>query len=245
MRIGVITLFPQMLQSYASCGIISRAVQAGLLNLQLWNPRDFTLDPHRSVDDRPYGGGPGMVFKAEPVKAAIDAALAGLGAETQVLYLSPQGRRLNQDMVAGLASKPSMILLAGRYEGIDERLLEEAVDDEISIGDYVLNGGEPAAMVLIDAVARLLPGVLGHPCSAGQDSFSSGLLDYPHYTRPEVYNGRSVPPELLSGDHGLIRRWRQRQALKRTIARRPDLLENIQLDQEQEEMLKELLEQQA
>ena len=239
MKIGVVTIFPQMFQPFASCGIVGRAVAAGLLQLQCWNPRDYSHDPHRSVDDRPYGGGPGMVLRPEPLKGAIDDARAALGSGAKVVYLSPQGQRLDQKLVSGLADRAGMILLAGRYEGIDERLLEEVEAEEVSVGDYVLSGGEPAAMVLIDAVARVLPGALGHPCSAESDSFASGLLDYPHYTRPEVYNGRRVPSELLSGDHGLIRRWRQRQALRRTMLRRPDLLQGVEINAEQQQMLDE------
>jgi tRNA (guanine37-N1)-methyltransferase len=204
----------------------------------VWNPRDYTEDKHRSVDDRPYGGGPGMVMRPEPLARTLGAARAANGA-ARVLYLSPQGRRLDHAGVMELAARSGMILLCGRYEGVDERLLEDAVDEEWSIGDYVLSGGELAAMVLVDAVARQLPGTLGDEGSAGQDSFVAGLLDCPHYTRPEAYAGRRVPEVLLSGDHEAIRRWRLKQQLGRTWLRRPDLIAAMQLTAEQDALLEE------
>lgn len=240
MRIGVVTLFPGMLAAVGEYGVTGRAVTQGLLALQSWNPRDFTHDRHRTVDDRPYGGGPGMVMKIEPLRAAMAAARSALP-QARVAYLSPQGRPLDQGGVEELANRPELILVAGRYEGIDERLIETEIDEEWSIGDYVLSGGELAAMVLIDAVTRLLPGVLGHDRSAAEDSFAEGLLDCPHYTRPEVYAGRVVPEVLLSGDHERIRRWRLQQALGRTWLRRPDLLTGKTLDAEQKALLAEFL----
>jgi tRNA (guanine37-N1)-methyltransferase len=237
MRIDVVSIFPAMFEAVGSYGITGRAVKQGLVALQVWNPRDFTEDRHHSVDDRPYGGGPGMVMMAEPLARAIRAARAKQDPATRVMYLSPQGRRLDHAAVAELAQRPGMILLAGRYEGVDERLLASEVDEEWSIGDYVLSGGELAAMVLIDAVTRLLPGALGDEDSADQDSFVGGLLDCEHYTRPEEYAGRRVPEVLLSGDHERIRRWRLKRALGRTWERRPDLLERLQLNEEQRELL--------
>ncbi len=241
MRIDVVTLFPEMFEAVRGSGIPRRAIERGLLNLQMWNPRDFTFDRHRTVDDRPYGGGPGMVMQFEPLRDALEAVRAADEEKAPVIYLSPQGRRLDQAGVQELAQRPRLILLAGRYEGVDERLIESEVDEEWSIGDYVLSGGELAAMVMIDAVTRLLPGALGHEDSADQDSFSSGLLDYPHYTRPEVIEGRTVPPVLLSGDHAAIARWRMKQALGRTWLRRPELLEQAGLSEEQQKLLAEFM----
>lgn len=240
MQIGVVTLFPGMLTAVAEFGVTGRAVSQGLLELHSWNPRDFTHDRHRTVDDRPYGGGPGMVMKIEPLRDAIAAARAALP-QGRVAYLSPQGRRLDQAGVVELAARPELILVAGRYEGIDERLIETEIDEEWSLGDYVLSGGELAAMVMIDAVTRLLPGVLGHDRSAAEDSFAEGLLDCPHFTRPEQYAGRVVPEVLLSGDHERIRRWRLQQSLGRTWLRRPDLLAERVLDAEQKALLAEFL----
>jgi tRNA (guanine37-N1)-methyltransferase len=239
MRIDVISIFPPMFQAVSDFGVTGRAIRSGLLSLRVWNPRDYTEDKHRSVDDRPYGGGPGMVLRPEPLAGAIAAARADAEGPVGVLYLSPQGRPLTHDAVTEFASRRRMILLAGRYEGVDERLLDAEVDEEWSIGDYVLSGGELPAMVLIDAVARCLPGVLGDDESAEQDSFVAGLLDCPHYTRPEIYAGQPVPEVLLSGDHERIRKWRLKQALGRTWLRRPDLLSRLQLDAEQERLLKE------
>ena len=238
MRIDVVTLFPELVQTLTEHGIPRRAAERGLLRLETWNPRDYTRARHRTVDDRPYGGGPGMVMRVEPLQAAIQAARQA-DVAAPVIYLSPQGRRLDQAGVRELARRPRLILVAGRYEGIDERLIEAEVDEEWSIGDYVLSGGELAAMVLADAVTRLLPGALGDADSAGQDSFMEGLLDYPHYTRPEEVAGRRVPEVLLGGNHAEIERWRRQQALGRTRERRPDLLELLELDEEQQALLAE------
>ncbi len=228
LHIDVVTLFPQMFAAISECGISGRAFARGQAELQLWNPRDFTTDNHRTADDRPYGGGPGMVMLAEPLAAALGAAQArqqGVGViAPHRVYLSPQGRTLGHALVMELAARPGLILLAGRYEGVDQRLLDEQIDEYISIGDYVLSGGELAAMVVIDAVVRQLPGVLGDADSAQQDSFVNGLLDYPHYTRPEVYRGVSVPAVLMGGNHALIQRWRLQQSLLLTRRYRPDLL---------------------
>jgi tRNA (guanine37-N1)-methyltransferase len=243
MQIGVVTLFPEMFDAVIDYGITSRAVDQGLLTVDCWNPRSFTEDRHQTVDDRPYGGGPGMVMKIEPLRAAIQAARAKLD-RARVIYLSPQGRRFDQAGAIELAGREQVILVAGRYEGIDERLLELEVDEEWSLGDYVLSGGELAAMVLIDAVTRLLPGALGDDQSAAQDSFSDGLLDCPHYTRPENYQGHAVPEVLLSGNHEAIRKWRLKQSLGRTRSRRPDLLEALALSKEQKKLLEEFLSEQ-
>lgn len=239
MRIDVISLFPPMFEAVSGHGITGRAVRNGLLTLRVWNPRDYTEDRHRSVDDRPYGGGPGMVMMVEPLARAIRAARQDQGNKAKVMYLSPQGRRLDHAAVLEMSKREGMILLAGRYEGIDERLLETEVDEEWSIGDYVLSGGELAAMVLIDAVTRQLPGALGDEDSAQQDSFVEGLLDYEHYTRPEEYAGRKVPQVLLSGDHEKIRRWRLKRSLGRTWLLRPDLLQKLPLNSEQKQLLDE------
>lgn len=242
MRIDVVTLFPDLVLALQRGGITGRAVARGLLDLAVWNPRDYTHDRHRTVDDRPYGGGPGMVMKVEPLRAAIRAARAAQEVVRPVIHLSPQGRRLDQAGVHELAALPGMILVAGRYEGIDERLVETEIDQEWSIGDFVLSGGELAAMVMIDTVTRLLPGALGDEDSAQQDSFADGLLDYPHYTRPEVLDGLQVPDVLLGGNHQAIARWRRKQALGRTWLRRPDLLAAMQLDAEQQTLLEEFIE---
>ena len=241
MQIGIITLFPEMLAAVTEHGITGRAVEQQLVSIQSWNPRDFSEDKHRTVDDRPYGGGPGMVMKVEPLRSAIRAARDALGSEARVIYLSPQGRQLDQAGVEELSSRQQIILVAGRYEGIDERLIETDIDEEWSIGDYVLSGGELAAMVLVDTVVRQLPGVLGHEQSAEQDSFAEGLLDCPHYTRPEDDQGRSVPKVLLSGNHENIRRWRLQQALGRTWLRRRDLIDGRQLNAEEETLLAEFI----
>jgi tRNA (guanine37-N1)-methyltransferase len=238
MRVDVISLFPPMFEAVSQYGITSRAVKNGLLTLRVWNPRDYAEDKHRSVDDRPYGGGPGMVMMIEPLRRAIAVARQEQPG-AKVIYLSPQGRRLDHAAVLELSQREGMILLAGRYEGIDERLLEMEADEEWSIGDYVLSGGELAAMVLIDAVTRQLPGALGDEDSAQQDSFVEGLLDCEHYTRPEEYAGQKVPEVLLSGDHEKIRRWRLKRSLGRTWLRRPDLLEKLTLNQEQKQLLEE------
>src|SRR3989338_5614614 len=239
MRIDVISLFPPMFEAVSSHGITGRAVKNGLLTLRVWNPRDYTEDKHRSADDRPYGGGPGMVMMVEPLRRAIHAARGDQDNDAKVIYLSPPGRKLDHAAGLELSQREGLILLAGRYEGIDERLLETEVDEEWSIGDYVLSGGELAAMVMIDAITRQLPGALGDEDSAQQDSFVEGLLDCEHYTRPEVYAGRQVPEVLLSGDHEKIRRWRLKRSLGRTWLRRPDLLEKLSLDREQKQLLEE------
>ena len=237
MQIDVISIFPPMFEAISAYGVTGRAIEKGLLQLRVHNPRDFTTDARRTVDDRPYGGGPGMVMMAEPLAGAIRTARAGQAPAVRVIYLTPQGRRLDQAAVTALSARSGLILLAGRYEGVDERLLAAEVDEEWSIGDYVLSGGELPAMVVIDAVARLLPGVLGHEDSAQQDSFVEGLLDCGHYTRPEVVAGGTVPAVLLSGNHEHIRRWRLQQALGQTWLKRPDLLEKLQLNQEQQDLL--------
>ncbi|MEZ5593526.1 MAG: tRNA (guanosine(37)-N1)-methyltransferase TrmD [Gammaproteobacteria bacterium] len=241
MRIDVITLFPEMLTAVRDFGISGRAIARGLVSLNAWNPRDYTQDRHRTVDDRPYGGGPGMVLKVQPLRAALHAARSAADSRGTVLSLSPQGRRLSQDWARELSELPHIILIAGRYEGIDERFTVTEVDQECSIGDYVLSGGELAAMIVIDAVIRLLPGTLGDAESALQDSFMEGLLDYPHFTRPEQIDDLAVPPVLLSGDHDAIRRWRLQQSLGRTWLRRPELLESLQLDAEQQQLLTEFI----
>jgi tRNA (guanine37-N1)-methyltransferase len=237
-RLGVVTLFPEMFDALRH-GIPGRALLSGIVSLELWNPRDYTHDRHRTVDDRPYGGGPGMVMKVRPLEYALRAARAAMGSEISVVYLSPQGKPLTQAILAELAKQPALLLVAGRYEGVDERFIEAEVDQELSIGDYVLSGGELAAMVVFDGIIRLLPGALSHPASAAEDSFVDGLLDHPHYTRPEVYAGHSVPEVLLSGNHEAIRRWRLTQALRRTQQRRPDLFSNIVLTDEQRALLDE------
>ncbi|MGW8246702.1 MAG: tRNA (guanosine(37)-N1)-methyltransferase TrmD [Acidiferrobacterales bacterium] len=238
MRVDIITLFPEMFGALTDYGITRRAVVSGIFELHSWNPRDYTEDKHRTVDDRPYGGGPGMVMMAEPVSRALQQARA-VQANAKVIYLSPQGEKLNHDAVKQLSQRDGLILLAGRYEGIDERVIEKEVDEEWSIGDYVISGGELAAMVLIDAVVRQLPGALGDQDSAAEDSFVEGLLDTPHYTRPEVWNDIAVPDVLLSGDHAAIRRWRLKQALGRTWLRRPELLEVREMSAEESELLEE------
>lgn len=239
MRIDVITLFPESLEGLTGLGVTGRAIREGRVELKTWNPRDWATDRHRTVDDRPYGGGPGMVMAVEPLSSTIAAARKEHAGETPVSLMSPQGRKLDQAGVDELAGRQGLILVCGRYEGIDERLVESDIDEQWSIGDYVISGGELAAAVLIDAVTRLLPGVLGHEQSAVEDSFVDGLLDHPHYTRPEVAGGEAVPEVLLSGDHEAIRRWRRKQALGRTWQLRPDLLENRQLDEEAKLLLKE------
>ena len=236
MRIDVITLFPELVEQVTGCGVVGRAAEQGLLELHCWNPRDYTRDKHRTVDDRPYGGGPGMLMKVQPLQDAITAVRAQNSA-ARLVYLSPQGKPLRQEKLARQVEQGSVIFLCGRYEGIDERLIQREVDEEWSIGDYVISGGELAAMVCIDAMTRLIPGALGHEDSAQQDSFSDGLLDCPHYTRPEEYLGDHVPEVLMNGNHREIDTWRQQQALGRTWQRRPDLLEDIELDTGQQALL--------
>jgi tRNA (guanine37-N1)-methyltransferase len=237
MRFDVVTLFPQMFAAVTESGITGRALEAGLWRLKTWNPRDFTKDNYRTVDDRPFGGGPGMVMLAEPIEKALDAVRAAGGG--RVVYLSPQGRKLDHRRVVGLAGEAALTLLCGRYEGVDERLLRRRVDEELSLGDFVLSGGELAAMALIDACVRQLPGALGDAQSAVQESFADGLLDCPQYTRPESYADERVPDVLLSGHHENIRRWRLKQALGRTWLRRPDLLQARGMTQEEQALLAE------
>jgi tRNA (guanine37-N1)-methyltransferase len=240
----VISLFPEMVATIAEYGVVGRAQRRKLVTLDIENPRDHTSDVHRTVDDRPYGGGPGMVMKYEPLVRAIKAARDRSPEGSPVVYLSPQGRVFDQAVAQRYATLPAVILLAGRYEGVDERLIESQVDEELSLGDFVLSGGEVAAMAVIDAVVRLLPGVLGDDESAAQDSFMEGLLDCPHYTRPEDIDGRNVPDVLLSGDHAEIARWRMKQALGRSFLRRPDLIEELDLNDEQQALLDEFLKEQ-
>jgi tRNA (guanine37-N1)-methyltransferase len=244
MRFDVVTLFPEMFRAMIGEGVTGRAVDRGQVSLGLWNPRDYTHDVHRTVDDRPYGGGPGMVMKIEPLRDAIAQARSA-APDSAVAYLSPQGQRFDQAAAGRMARRSGMILIAGRYEGIDERLINRHVDEEWSIGDYVLSGGELPALVLMDAVIRLLPGVLGDKDSAEQDSFTDGLLDYPHYTRPELFEGDRVPAVLMGGNHELIRRWRLQQSLGRTWQRRPDLLEGRVLTREEEILLNEFIQAQT
>lgn len=239
MQLGVITLFPDMFRAITDFGVTGRAIKNGTLTLQTWNPRDFTHDKHSTVDDRPFGGGPGMLMMVQPLTDAISAAKSALGDDAKVIYLSPQGETLTQAGVGRLVKNEKLILVCGRYEGIDERVIESLVDEEWSIGDYVLSGGELPAMTLIDAVSRLVPGVLGKQASAEQDSFSDGLLDCPHYTRPEVLNGVGIPDVLKSGNHENIRRWRLKQSLGRTWLRRPELFNNLALTDEQASLFAE------
>ena len=228
MKWGVISLFPNMVSGALDYGVIGRALRSGLIELKIFNPRDHTSDVHKTVDDRPFGGGPGMLMKVDPLRAAIAEAKVDLPSAL-VIYLSPQGDRLTQGLVRDLAETPEWIVVCGRYEGIDERVIELDVDLEISLGDFVLSGGEPAAIALFDAVARLVPGVLGHDGSAEQDSFSDGLLEGPHYTRPDEVSGLRAPEVLLSGNHGVIAKWRRKQSLGRTWLRRPEILEKQEL----------------
>ena len=241
-RFDAITLFPEMFAAVSASGITSRALEKGLWQLQTWNPRDFTTDNYRTIDDRPYGGGPGMVMLAEPLEKAIDAVRKDGGG--RVIYLSPQGAKLDHEKVMSLAKEPAVTLLCGRYEGIDERLVAKCVDEELSVGDYVLSGGELAAMVLIDAVVRQLPGALGDGQSAVEESFAAGLLDCPQYTRPEVWSGQGIPEVLMSGHHEQIRRWRLKQSLARTLQRRPDLVARLiecgDLTKEEKALLEEI-----
>jgi tRNA (guanine37-N1)-methyltransferase len=241
MRIDVVTLFPDLIRCATAFGVTGRAIERDIASVNVWDPREFARDRHRSVDDRPYGGGPGMVMSVEPLRSALRAARAAAPEGSRRVFLSAQGRVLTHAIVSELAELPGLILLAGRYEGVDERLIESEIDEEVSIGDFVLSGGELPAAVLIDAVVRLLPGALGDDESARQDSFVAGLLDCPHYTRPEVVDGMAVPPVLLGGNHEEIRRWRLKQALGRTRARRPELLERLRLTKEQHNLLDEFI----
>jgi tRNA (guanine37-N1)-methyltransferase len=237
---GIITLFPETLTVLES-GITGRAIKSNLLTINTWNPRDYAFDKHRTVDDSPYGGGPGMILMAEPLRAAIQAAKNAAPTPPTVIYLSPQGKRFDQAAAATLATKQSIIFIAGRYEGIDERIIEQEVDEEWSIGDYVLSGGELAAMVMIDAATRLIPGAVGKEESISTDSWTSGLLKYPQYTRPEQSGDLAVPSVLLSGNHQAIERWRHQQSLGRTWQKRPDLLENRTLTAEEQRLLAEFI----
>ena len=241
---GVVTLFPEMFTALTEHGVTGRAVKRGQLTVEFSNPREHAHDRHRTVDDRPFGGGPGMLMKVEPLLEAIEAIRQKAPSSPRVIYLSPQGKPLTQQRAEELAQLDSIVLLCGRYEGIDERIVETCVDEEISIGDYVLSGGELGAMVLLDAVTRLIPGVLGHADSAAEDSFSEGWLDCPHYTRPEEFAGQRVPEVLLSGNHALIRRWRLKQSLGRTWQRRPELLAELTLSKEQQQLLAEFIREQ-
>jgi tRNA (guanine37-N1)-methyltransferase len=236
-RFNVVTLFPEMFAAVTASGITRKALEAGLWRLQTWNPRDFTTDNYRTVDDRPYGGGPGMVMLAEPLEKALDAAQAAGGGK--VIFLSPQGRKLDHAKVMELSGRQAATLLCGRYEGVDERLVRRRVDEELSLGDFVLSGGELAAMAVIDAVVRQLPGALGDGQSAAEESFAGGLLDCPQYTRPENYAGEGIPAVLLSGHHEQIRRWRLKQALGRTWLRRPELIAARRLNDEELKLLEE------
>jgi len=241
MRFDVVSLFPEMVVAAAGCGVTGRAIERNIVSLSVWNPRDYTLDRHRTVDDRPYGGGPGMVMKYQPLHDAVNAAKQAGEKTAKVVYLSPQGKPITQALLAEACNEVQIILVAGRYEGIDERFVEMDCDDEWSIGDYVISGGELAALVVIDAITRLLPGVLGDEGSAQQDSHSDGLLDCPHFTRPEQIEGCSVPTVLLGGNHADIARWRMKQALGRTWQKRPDLLKKKNLSAEQENLLREFI----
>ncbi|MBL8516484.1 MAG: tRNA (guanosine(37)-N1)-methyltransferase TrmD [Betaproteobacteria bacterium] len=249
MYIDVITLFPEMFDAVAKHGITRRALEQHLWSLGVWNPRDFVEDNYRTIDDRPYGGGPGMVMLAEPLNAAIDAALKrqqDAGVAGKVVYLTPQAKPLTDAGVRRLKEESAgLVLLAGRYEGVDERLIEARVDEEVSIGDYVLSGGELPAMVLIDALVRLLPGALNDGESASQDSYSDGLLDWPHYTRPDDWKGRKVPPVLQSGNHAAIEKWRRKQALGRTWLRRPEMIAALTLNKQDLKLLEEFRQEQA
>ena len=241
---GVVTLFPEMFAALTEYGVTGRAVKRGQLSVEFSNPREHAHDRHRTVDDRPFGGGPGMLMKVEPLLEAIEAIRQKAPSPPRVIYLSPQGQPLTQQRAQELAEMDSLVLLCGRYEGIDERIIEMCVDVEISIGDYVLSGGELGAMVVLDAVTRLIPGVLGHADSAVEDSFTEGWLDCPHYTRPEEFEERRVPEVLLSGNHELIRRWRLKQSLGRTWQRRPALLKDLTLSKEQQQLLAEFIREQ-
>jgi tRNA (guanine37-N1)-methyltransferase len=245
MRIEVVTLFPEFVTEAVRVGVLGRAIERGAVTVNASTPREFATDVHKTVDDRPYGGGPGMVLKIEPTRTSIRAAKARLPEGSRSIYLAADGAPLTQAKARELSQLPGLMLLAGRYEGVDERLIESEIDECISIGDYVLSGGELPALVLIDAVVRLLPGVLGDDESAQQDSFVAGLLDWPHYTRPEVFEGASVPSVLVGGNHAAIRRWRERQALGRTWLRRPDLIAKLKLTAEQQRLLQEFLAERA
>lgn len=238
MRIVVVTLFPEFVGHAVRFGVLGRALERGVLAVETVNPRDYATDVHRTVDDRPYGGGPGMVLKAEPLRQAVAEARTRAPVARRV-YLAADGLPLTQRKVMEYAGLPELVLVAGRYEGVDERFVEECIDESVSVGEFVLSGGELPALMMIDAVARLLPGTLGDAESAVQESFSDGLLDWPHYTRPEAWSGRTVPPVLVGGNHAAIARWRRKQALGRTWQRRPDLLAGRELSAEERELLAE------
>ena len=240
MKIVVVTLFPELVEQALRFGVLGRAIERGVLAVETVNPRQYATDVHRTVDDRPYGGGPGMVLKAEPLRLAMDEAARRVPAARRIL-LAADGAPVTQCRVAELAQAPELVLVAGRYEGVDERFVEACTDESLSVGDVVLSGGELPALMVIDAVARLLPGTLGDAESAAQDSFAAGLLDWPHYTRPESWDGRAVPPVLLGGNHAAIGRWRLKQALGRTWLRRPDLLAQRELSKEERRLLDEYL----
>ena len=242
MWVGIISLFPEIFGPFLKFGVIGRGRHSGLIKIDFWNPRDFSDDPNGAVDDKPYGGGPGMVMKAQPIFSAIEAAKKERGSDLHVVYLSPQGSPLNQNVLKGFLEKRNILLVCGRYEGIDERLIEHAVDEQISIGDYVLSGGEIAAMVVIDGVSRFVPGLLGGETSAHDDSFSDGLLEHPQYTRPVTWAGHSVPDILLSGDHQKIADWRKTESIDRTLKRRPDLLKSRKLTEKERKMLNKNIE---
>jgi len=239
MRIAVVTLFPQLIRDALKVGVVGRALERGIFAVECFDPRDHTADVHRTVDDRPYGGGPGMVMKIEPLRAAVRSAAASLAPGSRRVYMGAAGRRFEQALARDACKQPGLLLVAGRYEGVDERFIESEIDEQWSIGDYVLSGGELPALVVIDAIVRLMPGTLGSAESALQESFSDDLLDWPHYTRPPVLDGREVPPVLASGDHQAIHRWRLRQALGRTWLRRPELLERRGMSDEERELLEE------
>jgi tRNA (guanine37-N1)-methyltransferase len=245
MQLSIVTLFPEMFTAVTEYGISGRAVRSGLMSLEYFNPRDYTTDKHRTVDDKPFGGGPGMLMKTEPLVAAIAAAKQAASRDAKVIYLSPQGQTLKQDSIVELAQRESMVLLCGRYQGIDNRVLENEIDEEWSLGDFVISGGELAAMTLIDAMTRFQPGALGDEGSALEDSFSNGLLHSPEYTRPQSFNGQDVPEVLLSGDHEAIRKWRLKQSLGATWLKRPDLLRTMSLEQEEQGLLEQFMQEHA
>jgi tRNA (guanine37-N1)-methyltransferase len=239
MRIAVVSLFPVMIREALAHGVVGRAMERGVLEVQCFDPRDHADDVHRTVDDRPYGGGPGMVLKVEPLRSALRAASASQPSGSRRVYLGADGRRFEHGMARAARDWPGLVLVAGRYEGVDERFIERETDDQWSIGDYVLSGGELPALVVIDAIARLIPGTLGSAESAVQESFSEGLVDWPHYTRPAAIDGQCVPAVLMSGDHAAVQRWRLQQALGRTWLRRPELLERRGMNDEERKLLEE------
>ena len=242
MWIGIISLFPEIFGPFLNAGVLGRGIKKGIIGVDLWNPRDYSDEPSRSVDDKPYGGGPGMVLKAQPLRDAIKAAKSNKGEDCHVIYLSPQGRQLTQNMLHQFLDKERIILVSGRYEGVDERFIESSGDEEISIGDYVLSGGEVPAMVFVDGLSRLVPGVVGDDMSVENDSFSNGLLEHPQYTRPAIWDGMPVPDILMAGDHIKIDEWKKTQALGRSFERRPDLFGNKRLTEEEKRLFEKYLE---